>query len=166
MQTACVNKQCYQLPHSFLLNSIQCLFYVCFTHLCLYISSGNTVVFCAHKMMNDVPRLICLVQSTPLSFTACGRVFAVIHVSLILSVWLCCRLRVCWNCEVWVFVAFAVSQVCLSLSALVYVCVCVCCSVLHSRTDLTDSTFPLIHTQCTHMCTHSSLEMLYSHIQC
>lgn len=47
------------------------------------------------------------------------------------------------------------ARLCLSLSALV--CVCVCCSVLHWRTDLADSTFPLIYTQCTHVCTHSSL---------
>lgn len=58
------------------------------------------------------------------------------------------------DCEVWVFVAFAVSK---ALSVSLCPSVCVCCSVLHLRTDLADSTFPLIYTQCTHVCTHSSL---------
>ncbi len=60
------------------------------------------------------------------------------------------------GCEVWVFVAFAVSK---TLSVSLCPNVCVCCSVLHRRTDLADITFPLIYTQCTHVHTHSSLRI-------
>jgi len=124
-----------------------CLFYT----ICVF---TLLLMMCfVHKMPSDVPHLIC-----PALLCHLHRVLWSLPSSMFLS--FSTEDCVCWNYVVWVFMAFAVSQA-LSVSfspRVVYcVCVCVCVYVLHWRTDLADSTFSLIYTQCTHMCAHTAV---------
>lgn len=128
------------------------MFVLC--HLCLYTSTGYTVVFCAYKLSKSYRCLDSSVLFSPLCHLQ--HVLGSLPPSMFLSFSLyscaagCVCVGIVRSGYLW---PLPWARLCLSLSALVCVCVC----VLHWRTDLADSTFPLIYTQCTYVCTHSSL---------
>lgn len=134
-----------------ILNSLQCLFYVCFTP---FVFVHFYWIYCcvvAHKMTKWCAsiHLSCLVHSSVI-YSMCLGLCRCPCFSHSLCMAVLQAVCVCWNCEVWVFVAFAVSQ---ALSVSLCPSVCVCCT--EGLISLTAHSLSYTHNA--HTCAHTAV---------